>query len=46
MPRVVKHPEIRRAEILDQAFSIFLKRGYDNTSVNDVIARALTNTDS
>ncbi len=32
MPRVVKHRDIRRAEILDQAFTIFLKRGYDNTS--------------
>ncbi|WP_424630175.1 TetR/AcrR family transcriptional regulator [Bradyrhizobium sp. SYSU BS000235] len=40
MPRIVKHRDIRRAEILDQAFTIFLKRGYDNTSLNDVIATA------
>ena len=40
MPRVIKHPEIRRAEILDAAFRIFLEGGYDNTSLNEVIARA------
>jgi AcrR family transcriptional regulator len=40
MPRVIKHPEIRRAEILDQAFRIFLERGYDNTSLNEVILKA------
>jgi len=40
MPRVIKHPEIRRAEILNAAFKLFLERGYDNTSVNDVIAHA------
>lgn len=40
MPRVVKHPEIRRAEILQQALSIFLKRGYESTSLNDLISEA------
>jgi AcrR family transcriptional regulator len=40
MPRVIKHPEIRRAEILDAAFAMFIQRGYDNTSLNDVIAGA------
>jgi AcrR family transcriptional regulator len=40
MPRVIKHPDIRRSEILDQAFRIFLARGYDNASLNDVIAEA------
>jgi AcrR family transcriptional regulator len=40
MPRVIKHPEIRRAEILDEAFRIFLERGYDNASLNDVISEA------
>lgn len=40
MPRVIKHPEIRRAEILDQAFRIFIERGYDNASLNEVISEA------
>ncbi|TPN43338.1 TetR/AcrR family transcriptional regulator [Mesorhizobium sp. B1-1-7] len=37
MPRVIKHPEIRRAEILDAAFAMFIERGYDNVSLNDII---------
>lgn len=40
MPRIIKHPELRRSEILDQAFALFLSRGYDNTSLNDLIAEA------
>lgn len=40
MPRVVKHPDLRRAEILDRATSLFLQRGYDNVSLNDLIAEA------
>ncbi len=40
MPRVIKHPEIRRAEILDEAFRLFLERGYDNVSLNDLISEA------
>jgi AcrR family transcriptional regulator len=40
MPRVIKHPDLRRSEILDQAFALFLARGYDNTSLNDIIAEA------
>src|SRR5262249_34876664 len=40
MPRVVKHPELRRNEILDCAQALFLTRGYDNASLNDVIAEA------
>ena len=38
MPRVIKHPELRRSEILDCAQSLFLARGYDCASLNDVIA--------
>ncbi|OHT88942.1 TetR/AcrR family transcriptional regulator [Mycobacteroides saopaulense] len=38
MPRVVKHPEVRRTELLDLAMALFLERGYDKVSLNDLIA--------
>jgi TetR/AcrR family transcriptional regulator, cholesterol catabolism regulator len=40
VPRVVKHPDIRRAELLDRASGLFLQRGYENVSLNDLIADA------
>jgi AcrR family transcriptional regulator len=40
MPRVIKHPDIRRAELLDRASRLFLRHGYDNVSLNDLIADA------
>jgi AcrR family transcriptional regulator len=40
MPRVIKHPDIRRAEMLDRALALFLQHGYDNISLNDLIAHA------
>ena len=40
MPRVIKHPDLRRSEILNQALALFLSRGYDNVSLNDIIANA------
>jgi AcrR family transcriptional regulator len=40
MPRVVKHPDLRRSEILNHALALFLSRGYDNVSLNDIIADA------
>lgn len=40
MPRVIKHPDIRRAELLDRATALFLRHGYDNVSLNDLIADA------
>lgn len=40
MPRVVKHPDLRRAELLDRATGLFLQHGYDNVSLNDLIADA------
>jgi TetR/AcrR family transcriptional regulator, cholesterol catabolism regulator len=40
VPRVVKHPDIRRAELLDRAAKLFLQHGYDNVSLNDLIADA------
>ncbi len=40
MPRVIKHPDVRRAETLDRAVALFVQRGYDNVSLNDLIADA------
>ena len=40
MPRVVKHPDIRRAELLERASALFVRHGYDNVSLNDLIADA------
>jgi TetR/AcrR family transcriptional regulator, cholesterol catabolism regulator len=40
MPRVIKHPDVRRAEMLDRALTLFVQRGYDNVSLNDLIADA------
>jgi len=36
--RVVKAPQVRRAEIIDAAQHLFLRKGYDKTTINDVIA--------
>ena len=40
MPRIVKHPELRRNELLDCAQALFLERGYDKASLNEVIIAA------
>lgn len=40
MPRVVKHPDLRRSEILNHALALFLSRGHDSVSLNDIIADA------
>ena len=40
MPRVIKHPDIRRAELLQRASALFVQHGYDNVSLNDLIADA------
>jgi AcrR family transcriptional regulator len=40
MPRVIKHPDLRRGEMLDRALTLFLQHGYDNVSLNDLIADA------
>ncbi|HME47722.1 TetR/AcrR family transcriptional regulator [Mycobacterium sp.] len=40
MPRVIKHPDVRRGEMLDRALALFLQHGYDNVSLNDLIADA------
>lgn len=40
MPRIVKHPEDRRSELLDCAQALFFEQGYERTTINDVIAKA------
>ena len=36
--RVVKAPAVRRAELIDCAQALFLQKGYERTTINDVIA--------
>jgi AcrR family transcriptional regulator len=38
--RILKKPEIRSAELLDCAQRLFFERGYDGTTVNDIIREA------
>lgn len=40
MPRVIKHPDLRRTELLDIAASLFARSGYSATSVDEIIAQA------
>jgi len=40
MARVLKRPEERRNELLDCAQALFLERGYETTTINDVMERA------
>ena len=37
-PRVIKAPAVRRAELIDCAQGLFLSKGYERTTINDVIA--------
>ncbi len=39
MARVVKNPEERRREIVSASRSLFLKQGYENTTMQDVITK-------
>lgn len=38
--RVVKAPEVRKSELVDSAQALFLTKGYESTTVADIIARA------
>lgn len=42
MKRVVKPKDVRQAEVLDRALALFLERGYENVSLNDLLAVAGT----
>jgi len=37
-PRVIRAPAVRRAELIDCAQRLFLAKGYERTTINDVIA--------
>lgn len=39
MPRISKYPEERKNELIDAALLLFLEKGFDNTSVNDVVKK-------
>ena len=36
-PRVIRAPAVRRAELIDTAQRLFLAKGYERTTINDVI---------
>lgn len=40
MARIVKATEVRRGELLDCAQTLFFERGYERTTMNDIVARA------
>lgn len=40
MARVLKRPEDRRSELLDCAQTLFMERGYEATTINDIMASA------
>jgi len=40
MPRVVKHPDARRNELLDCAQALFFERGFERTTISDIIEKA------
>ncbi len=39
MPRTVKKGEVRKQEILDYALGLFLSKGYDKTSIEDILIK-------
>lgn len=40
MGRITKDPEVRRKELIDIAIYLFAKKGYENTSVSDIVTHA------
>lgn len=40
MTRVVKDPDVRREELIDIAEELFLKNGYEETPVSDIVKKA------
>jgi AcrR family transcriptional regulator len=40
MPRISKDPETRRRELIEKAERLFLKKGYDETTISDIVNSA------
>lgn len=40
MPRILKDPEVRKSEIMDTAWELFNSKGYEKTSVLDILEKA------
>ena len=40
MKRVVKDPEVRKNELIDVATELFMKKGYEETSISDIVKKA------
>jgi len=40
MKRIVKDPEIRKNELIDIATQLFIKKGFEETSVSDIVKKA------
>lgn len=40
MPRILKDPEVRKNEIMDTAWELFNSKGYEKTSVLDILEKA------
>ena len=40
MKRITKDPEIRKNELIDIASKLFMKKGYEETSVSDIVKKA------
>jgi AcrR family transcriptional regulator len=39
MPRIVKAPDVRRSELIAAAQQLFYSKGYERTSVNDIVEK-------
>ena len=37
MARIIKEPEERKEELIDAAEELFIVKGYENTSINDIV---------
>jgi len=40
MKRVVKNPEVRKKELIEISAKLFMKKGYEETSISDIVKKA------